>query len=274
MSGDRSSSVIKDGTDCVFVIGAPRSGTSALAWAIAQHPDMWTGPEMDFPYYFCRNRDGQQTWEVAAGREDGWLAKHEVNREEFMAAIGLGLDRLILSRSGGLRWIDSTPANTLVASELAQCFPNAKFIHIIRDGRAVVNSLIRSGFDIAAAKNFKTACRTWTEFVQAGRKATRSMPDRVMEIRQEAMRDEPDRVMDAVQRFLNLEVVADPAAFLRSGHINSSYGNRKPEDIRTPKPAVDMPSEPWQSWERSEQVLFSKIARPVMREVGYDLPVT
>ena len=36
------------GTRSVFVIGSPRSGTSVLAWTLAQHPDMCTGPEADF----------------------------------------------------------------------------------------------------------------------------------------------------------------------------------------------------------------------------------
>ena len=32
----------------VFVIGCPRSGTSALSWALAEHPKMWTSAESDF----------------------------------------------------------------------------------------------------------------------------------------------------------------------------------------------------------------------------------
>jgi hypothetical protein len=35
----------------VFVAGCPRSGTSALSWAIAAHPLYWTSSETHFFYY-------------------------------------------------------------------------------------------------------------------------------------------------------------------------------------------------------------------------------
>src|SRR3954469_7285830 len=37
--------------DPVFIIGAPRSGTSILVWALAQHPRLWGGPESNLLYH-------------------------------------------------------------------------------------------------------------------------------------------------------------------------------------------------------------------------------
>ena len=49
---------------------------------------------------------------------------------------------LLTRTSNGRRWIDQTPANTLVVDRLAEMFPGARFLHILRDGRRVVHSMI------------------------------------------------------------------------------------------------------------------------------------
>ena len=126
----------------VFLIGCPRSATSVFAWALAEHPDMWTGPEADFPYYFSSSGEIDRVWKLASSRKEGWLASHRFDREEFWACLGLGIDHIFLRRSGGKRWVDSTSENTLVGPQLMLLFPHTQFIHIIRDGRLVVSSMI------------------------------------------------------------------------------------------------------------------------------------
>ncbi len=48
-----------------------------------------------------------------------------------------------LGQSRGRIWIDTTPVNIFRAKEIAQLFPDAKFVHMIRDGRDVISSVIR-----------------------------------------------------------------------------------------------------------------------------------
>ena len=257
------------GTRSVFVIGSPRSGTSVLGWAIAQHQDMWTGPEADFPYQFGRSRELERIWNLCAKRKGGWLDRHEVSREEYLASIGLGLDQLFRTRSKGQRWIDSTPANVLVAPMLAQLFPNAKFLHIVRDGRWVVNSLMRSGIDVRAAKDFTTATKTWRTYVNAGRKFGDAQPDRALEVRQEKMERNPESVMREVQCFLDLEHSDKPAEFLRTRRINSSYATTLRENLKETNPNA-VPKAPWQQWSPSEKDTFRSLAMETMAELGYD----
>lgn len=255
----------------VFILGSPRSGTSVLAWAIAQHADMCTGPEADFPYYLLRaSSDLEQAWELAHRRADGWLAVNHVEKEEYLASLGFGIDQLFLSRSGGRRWVEQSPGNTLVAPKLATMFPNTQFLHIIRDGRAVVNSLINSGFHSRAAQDFRSACETWAHFVRKGLETNVLMPGRLLEIRHERLSEDPETVMREVQEFLQLEPSGAPARFLRTNRINSSYGNTFPEDIRRPKPDSVLPKAPWRQWTRKQKALFLEIAHNTMIELGYD----
>ena len=258
------------GTRSVFVIGSPRSGTSVLAWAVAQHRDMWTGPEADFPYQFGRTRELDRIWNLCAKRESGWLARHEVSREEYLACIGLGLDQLFRTRSKGRRWIDSSPANVLVGPMLARLFPNAKFLHIVRDGRWVVNSLLNSGIDVRAARDFNTATKTWNTYVNAGRKFGETHPDRVLEVRQERMERDPASVMREVQRFLDLEHSDKPAEFLRTRRINSSYAKTLRENLKETSPDA-VPKAPWRHWSPSEKDTFRSTAMETMATLGYDI---
>ena len=39
----------------IFIIGAPRSGTSILAWSLAQHSELWTEAESDIFFYMLKD---------------------------------------------------------------------------------------------------------------------------------------------------------------------------------------------------------------------------
>src|SRR5438105_2696188 len=121
----------------VFIIGSPRSGTSILAWSLAQHSQLWTSTESDVFWHLLAERHAERAYETAAARPDSqdWLRRNDVVEEEFLAHVGLGLNALCASRSEGRRWIDQTPRNTLIAPTLALVFPDALFVHILRDGR-------------------------------------------------------------------------------------------------------------------------------------------
>jgi hypothetical protein len=149
-------------------------------------------------------------------------------------------------------------------------FPRARFVHMLRDGRAAVSSMLASGFDTRIAKDFDFACQTWARCAGDAWAFTRERPEVSLEIRQEDLALDPETTLVAVQRFLGVE--PDPAvvAFARKGRLNSSWGNQRPEDVRTHKAESAMPKEPWKSWSPGESARFQKIAGPTMQRVGYD----
>lgn len=272
-------------TRAVFVVGSPRSGTSALAWAIGQHPEMATGPEADFPFYVAKLFETHEApalhpprdlapletaWQVSRQREDGWVNENDVSRDEFMAAIGSGLDRLMSSRYGGKRWVDSTPVAAIVLPQLAKLFPEALFIHILRDGRAAVSSMERSGFDVRVAKDFRFACETWEHCVRKAHAFSLERPDRCLEIRQELLASDPEAAMAEVMPFLGLDECPAAVAYLKAGRINSSWGNKSPGDVRKTKPHDVVPEAPWGDWTPDQKETFESVAAETMELVGYD----
>lgn len=253
---------------CVFIIGSGRSGTSALGWALAQHPQFWASSEADFIHglygdgrlgaAYERSRD-------ASGRT--WLRVNGMEYEEFCVHIGNGIHSLMGSRSGGRVWVDATPSNTLMARDLALMFPGARFIHIVRDGREVVESMMASGFDLPAARDFATACEYWRDLVNCGLEAEQSHGDRVLRVWHSRMSADPSGFMHEVLSFLGAAASDAPAQFLRTNVINSSFA---PEAMRTP----DAPSRGPESararaerWDSGKRRVFERIAGPLQRQL-------
>src|SRR5205807_5792933 len=67
---------------------------------------------------------------------------------------------------GKPRWGDKTPNNVLHLPLLSRLFPDAQFVHIVRDGREVAASLAEQSWWRSSAGE---AARWWRECVDAGR---------------------------------------------------------------------------------------------------------
>jgi hypothetical protein len=103
----------------VFIIGAPRSGTTFLGECLAALPEI--------SYHF------EPVATKAAGRyvfEGAWSFRR--SRFVFRATYWL---LLALHGNGDLRFAEKTPQNCFLVSFLARAFPGARFVHIVRDGR-------------------------------------------------------------------------------------------------------------------------------------------
>ena len=239
----------------VFVVGCPRSGTSALSWAVGAHRAFFAGPESNFLYSLA-SEGVAKAYKKGTVHRNAWLLTNDVGFDEFAAAIGAGVHLLFSSRAQGLRWVDSSTENTLVLDALARMFPGAKFLHVVRDGRAVVASMLDSGFGMDWSGDFETACRTWVQFVTAGCEFQRDNPGRMLELRNETMAGEAERIV----AFLDESGGERISRFLEGRRINSSYG---------PDGKAHAPKEPWRRWTVKQARLFDKIAGPTMRSLGY-----
>jgi hypothetical protein len=63
-------------------------------------------------------------------------------------------------------WIDDTPHNVYVIPEILEMFPDAKIIHLIRDGRLVAQSFVARGW---RGGSWRASLQTWFTRVTVGR---------------------------------------------------------------------------------------------------------
>lgn len=98
-------------------------------------------------------------------------------------------------------WGDKTPLNTLNLDWLNKLYPNAKYIHIIRDGRDVVSSYLKMG----RYNNTEDACRRWNKSIELGRKFGVDKGNNYYEIRYEEFVTSPKEEIKKVCNFLNIK---------------------------------------------------------------------
>ncbi len=96
--------------------------------------------------------------------------------------------------SGKPRWAEKTPHNILFTVPLGQIFPDARFIHVIRDGRDVACSLVTmnwanpmTGKKWDYVQNISNAARYWRDVVVLSRQQAEQpmVAGRVLEVRYE-----------------------------------------------------------------------------------------
>ena len=119
----------------VFLMGAPRSGTTWLQQLLVLHPQIATAGET---HVFCegvgallKNHDEEDRYSGLSG----W-----VTRPELVGLIRELVDGVMLrmrdtSRPDATHVLDKTPNHIPYAGQVAETHPDAAFIQIIRDGR-------------------------------------------------------------------------------------------------------------------------------------------
>jgi hypothetical protein len=160
----------------VFVLGCPRSGTTLLQVMLHSHPRIAIPPETRFVVAAYRDRERYGDLRDPAARRAvaEWITTDP--RTQF-ADLGLPaedvVDRLTRAeptigslvaevlaayaeRFGKPRWGDKRPGYWRDLDVILRMFPDAQIVHLVRDGRACVASLLRmpwwkGGFDGAVA---------------------------------------------------------------------------------------------------------------------------
>jgi hypothetical protein len=257
----------------VFIIGSPRSGTTALGHALNRHPELWASKES----YLLHQLYGggrvaeavRKHWQRA---NPSWLRAENVETPELLGFLGVGINALYSSRSGGRRWVDPTPLNTPMVDELADMFPGACFIHVLRDGRFVARSMgqfratvqrvrgpIAAEETPAWTRDFRKACATWSDYVQTALRFEVEHPDRCLTLRNEALVADAPSAFTRIWEFLGVAAASGPAKFLSRARVNSSFrfGSRRPSDVD------------WRDWTPEQRAEFVEIAGQTLVDCGY-----
>jgi len=250
----------------IFIVGSPRSGTSVLTWCLGQHPNIFvvdesTGiGELALALAVC-----YQT-KMGLGRDSVWTAMN-VQRGEFIAAFGQTINELILRHKVDLekrrweetvgsnvapssfvteqssscpkaRWVDGTPVYSFHIYGLRKLFPDAQFIHIVRDVTSVVRSMLnfhRLG-DVNLVANEQEAYDYWFRAVSACLLAERAYgPEVVFRFQYSELVNRPEASLRALLNFLGEPYAPECLTPLRE-KINSS---NVPADFKLGDPHSD-----------------------------------
>lgn len=196
----------------IFIGGSGRSGTTLMRVMLDAHPDLACGPEFKMiPGIASVYKSMMSPSYRDIGRRYG-LKKEDVrkNYQQFIE----NFFEPFMKENGVDRIIEKTPNNLLFAKELSDIFPNPKFIHLVRDGRDVMLSLLKmewkdlnSGEKLWFVKDAKGAIIYWMQIVAECIKLAKDpfLFEHFKMVRYEDLIDEPEEKMKEVIHFVGEE---------------------------------------------------------------------
>lgn len=150
---------------------------------------------------------------------------------------------------------------------IADSLPNARFIHVVRDGRDVALSWMQTWF---GPRNILLAARLWADHVDKGLSFERSHPDKVHRVKYEELIAQPENVLQSIADFLGLPVSASDLEQSSLGAVALIGGHSHMVNL-----GKSTDSENFQKWRArmssTDLSDFEAVAARQLQALGYNL---
>ena len=266
----------------VFVGGCDRSGTTLLGAMLGMHSECLTVPESQFKIEMLRCFDFDQD-------KTDWVSVLNMIKEHrrfrlwsldidstsiAQRELGTSYPELIawlvkrygenLGKENCNLWIDHTPDNIRYAMTLLHLFPEAKMIHIVRDGRAVAASIMPLDW---GPNTIIKAAYWWGERVAHGLAAEAFPEKKLIRIRYEDLVSAPEQTLKTLCAYLSIDYQAEMVeahGFKVSRYTAGQHAlvGKQPDVTRI---------KAWEDKLTSRQVeIFENLMGDFLRYFGYD----
>jgi hypothetical protein len=262
----------------VFVLGISRSGTTLVSAMLVSHPAFGFIPEWDFiPDVIARaHGDGPHRRDVVDDvmtkvSAKGWAFDRDAVHRRFDALdapTSADAVRIVLeetsSAAGHRRWGDKTPANVRHIPALAAAFPDARIVHVIRDGREVADANRDAPWP---GRSIRYWASYWADGVRRGCADGRVLGARYVELRYEDLVADADATRGRLLEFLGEEVVGSATDYVA---WSQTMADRIPAHHR----GLLLPPTPglrdWRkTWSRRDRTDVEALAGAALDELGY-----
>lgn len=256
----------------IFIHGiTPRSGTNFLSGLLRAHPDCGA-PSPVWEDNLLVHAEHLERYVEAV--TNSWLPEWGSISElksELWSGLGTGLVGFLAARSAPRRVVTKTP-RVLQLSHFPSLFPQASLLILVRDGRSVVESSVRS-FD-----SFRDhAIHGWAQGAKIVREfdlAEREGPLRYRIVHYENLVENLEPTLRGILSFLDLD--ADRYDFIKAQDhpvVGSSTMRKKSSDsIHWEGARADAdfnPLERYAHWSRWNHARFNWVAADGLRALGY-----
>jgi hypothetical protein len=280
----------------VFVVGMNRSGTTLLRMMLDAHPQLTIPPETHFVpdvIKACREDGATPEDALAAMKSAREWGDFGFSDEEMLARLR-ALPKLrpgpavrtfyeaYMTQQGKQRWGEKTPTYVQKMKLIQRALPEARFVHVIRDGRDVALSVLdRTVRDLTAGD----VAKRWQKKITKAREDAPQL-EHYMEIRYEDLILNTEPVLRSVVEFIDLpwdDAMLDYHE--RSGERLKEMARALPGDGRSKELSVErrmathaMTTKPpsadrvarWRTQMSPEQRAgFEGIAGDLLQELGY-----
>ena len=267
----------------VIVLGVRRSGTTLLRVMLDRSPELAIPDETYFVTLLADRHRGaldkarflDDLHRLPRVRELGIpLGDVEARVGDGMPpgrAIAAVFEAYAAAR-GKRRWGDKTPLYMQYLPLLERLFPDALFVHLVRDGRDAAQSFLELPAGLVAGSWAQpgsatgVACQWRSEIVAARRLGERVGPRRYLDLRYERLVAAPDEELRRVCASAGLAY--DPAMLEYAGTVDLAGKPHQERLRRPPTPGV-------RDWRRDmaarDVAAFEAVAGDLLAELGYEL---
>lgn len=274
-----------------FIVGVGRSGTTLLRSLLDAHHELAVVHESRFVGWMAQHRSRYENAGSFAtdifladllgakvgmpSRLDTWPMDAATIRSTIADAAPRALAEAVRVLYQGYaashrkpRYADKTPGYIASMVEIGDLLPEARFVHLVRDGRDVALSMLDVDF---GGVNISHAAWLWSRRVRAAQRAGAVLgPSRYQVIRYEELVEEPTRVLSSVCDLLELSF--DPAMlryFEAPDRVVRGLGSQGHHDhLQLP---LTTGLRDWRTQMRPAEVRrFESVAGDVLVELGYE----
>jgi hypothetical protein len=272
----------------VLIVGAPRSGTTWLQRLLLADPRIAGGQESHFFTAFVPlllGIDSQPRGSRPVGLSSYWT------RDDFAREVRrlwrLTMWHTVAESPRASLLLEKTPGHAFYVPEIATLLPRARFIHLVRDSRAVVASLLAAGRSpwgrTWAPRSTRDAARRWRSLAGRAHRAGLGLPpQRFLTVRYEGLRERTFEEMSRIYGWLGLDAASEA---LHRAIEENRFGRQAqrrgdPIPLRGELAGAD-PREPEgffrhgesDRWRRDlhwhQRLVVWRITRSLMKELGY-----
>ena len=243
----------------VFVLGAPRSGTTLMERVLNSHSKLFS-VQQETGLVSLRNIFSRDHFGLTA-QENRKLFSESSDIVDFFTRAAC----LLESRNGGGTFIEKTPQHVLHIDFLTRFFPNARFVNVVRDGRdAYCSSRNHPNVRLNSPAIY---ARYWKRCINAGL----SVKDNpiVHTVRYEDFTSDPQEHLGKLMAFLGLEL---ERAQFDSSQVQADARSSFERHQRLAQPITNATVGRWREELSDNQVkAFQKVAGSELEVYGYDL---
>ncbi len=211
----------------IVIYGAPRSGTTYLVEILNRHPDIAITSETRLFVWAHR---------ALTGITDEFYSLFK-EKERFVEYLWREMPDLIREfyaelSDGRPFWGDKNPHYASRNSEgcldtIMKLFPETRFIHIVRDGRDVVGSILAKRWE-----SFETAHEWWINYTAIGSTFGQSLPiPHYLEFRYEDLVQDDLAMASRILAFLGVDIHPSVEEFCKSQGEQRSPINEPTRDL-------------------------------------------
>lgn len=276
----------------VFLIGSPRSGTTLLHQMFDHHPAFALPFESKYIVIFNNNLHEFGDLHDVKNREsliisierfmrNAWLERdHDEWIPGLMAAapqlaeeaapsyagVMEAIYRFFSKQRGRERWGDKMATFRRCMPTVLELFPDARIIHIIRDGRDVASSLLPLSFGPNSAY---VAAKKWRNFIEHGLDFAARYPTQVYTVRYEDLVEDPEKYLREICDFVDEPFREEMLQFHKTG---TARVPRKEIHGQLMKPVNKERTARWKKDLSKDQVrVFEAVAGPLLDRLNYEV---